>query len=281
MALSSAEAELIALTEGAKETIGLVSLAQHVYGSARTCQDPPAIFSDSQVAINIGSMRGLLRRVRRVDLRVCWVQSAIREKLISLSWVPGTQNPADLFTKPLTKPEVHLERLGIVERLPRQNVAVDFDHDLIALCRILGKVVDKSALECLSWQLDEVDVKRIRWVVIEFCTSRNSGMKIASEAFKDLKVVCVTEDENGLIDETIALLRAGILRFVENHVHVLVWSSAPCTGGCLYQYLNRGKPGYDTRLKRLWEIQRKLWKNLGVLVAPLDAAGRLATLLGG
>ena len=97
-------------------------------------------------------------------------------------------------------------------------------------------------------------------------------MKIASEAFKDLKVICITEDENGLLDETIALLRAGIVRFVENHVHVLVWSSTPCTGGCLYQYLNRGKPGYDTRLKRLWGIQRKLWKNLGVLVAPLDVA---------
>ena len=138
VALSSAEAELIALAEGAKETVGLVALAQHVYGSARTCQDPPAIFPDSQ-AINIGSMRGLLRRVRHVDLRVCWVQSAIQERLISLSWVPGTQNPADLFTKALTKPEAHPQRLGIVEHLPRQNVVLDFDHDLIELCRIHWK----------------------------------------------------------------------------------------------------------------------------------------------
>ena len=76
VALSSAEAELIALTEGAKETVWLVSLVQHVYGSARTCQDPPAIFSDLQAAINIGSMHGLLRRVRHVDLCVCWVQPA-------------------------------------------------------------------------------------------------------------------------------------------------------------------------------------------------------------
>ena len=263
VALSSAEAELIALTEGATETVGLVSLVQHVYGSARTCQDPPAIFSDSQAAINIRSMHGLLRRVRHVDLRVCWVQSAIQEKLISLSWVPGTQNPADLFTKDLTKPEVHLERLGIVEHLPRQSVAVDFDYDLVELCRMLGKVVDESALERLSWQLDEVDVKRICWVVVEFCTSRNSGMKIASEAFKDLKVICITEDENGLLDETIALLRAGIVPFAENRVRVLVWSSTPCTGGCLYQYLNRGKPGYDTRLKRLWGNPAKVVEEPG------------------
>ena len=90
---------------------------------------------------------------------------------------------------------------------------------------MLGKAVDASALERLSWRFDEVDVKKIRWVVVEFCTSRNSGMKIASKAFNDLKLICVTEDENGLLDETIALLRAGIVRFVENHVRVLVWYS--------------------------------------------------------
>ena len=273
VALSSAEAELIALTEGAKEAVGLVSLVQHVYGSARTCQDPPAIYSDSPAAINIGSMHGLLRRVRHVDLRVCWVQSAIQDRLISLSWVPGTQNPADLFTKALTRPEVHLERLGIVEHLPRQSMALDFDHDLFELCRMLGKVVDELGLERLSWQLDEVDVKKTRWVVVEFCTSRNSGLKVASEAFADVEVICVTEDENGLLDETIALLRAGIVRFVENCVHVLVWSSTPCTGGCLCQHLNKGKPGYETRLRRLWGIRRKLWKNLAVLVKPLEDVG--------
>ena len=123
VALSSAEAELIALTEGAKEAVGLVALVQHVYGVARTCHDPLAVYSDSQAAINIGSMHGLLRRVRHVDLRVCWIQSAIQDKMISLSlsWVPGTQNPADMFTKALTKPQVHLDRIGIVEHLPRQN----------------------------------------------------------------------------------------------------------------------------------------------------------------
>ena len=98
-------------------------------------------------------------------------------------------------------------------------------------------------------------------------------MKVASEAFADVEVICVTEDENGLLEETIALLRAGIVRFVENCVRVLIWSSTPCTGGCLFQYLNKGKPGYDARLKRLWSIQRKLWKNLSVLVAPLEDVG--------
>ena len=50
---------------------------------------------------------------------------------------------------------------------------------------------------------------------------------------------------------------------------MLVWSSTPCTGSCPYQYVNRQSPDYIPRLKRLWGVQRKLFKNLNVLVAPL------------
>ena len=40
VAMSSAEAELVAITEGAKEAVGVVSLIQHIWGAFRTCQEP-------------------------------------------------------------------------------------------------------------------------------------------------------------------------------------------------------------------------------------------------
>ena len=40
--MSSAEAELVAITEGAKEAVGVVAL-EHIWGMFRTCQEPPAI----------------------------------------------------------------------------------------------------------------------------------------------------------------------------------------------------------------------------------------------
>ena len=271
VAMSSAEAELIAITEGAKEAVGVVALVQHIYGPFWTSNVPPAVYSDSQAAINIGSMHGLLRRVRHVDLRVCWTQAAIQDKLITLTWVRGAENPADIFTKALAKPQIHHERLGIVEYLPRQSLLVqDLDFDQIVLCSMLGRVLAVSVLERFSRQLDEVNLEKNRWVVVEFCTSVNSGMKVAVEAFKNLKVVCVTEEENGLSEETIALLRCFIVRMVEGGVRVLVWSSTPCTGGCLYQNLHRGRPGHEARIRKLWGIQRKLWKNLGVLISPVE-----------
>ena len=239
VAMSSAEAELIAITEGAKEAVGVVALVQHIYGPFWTSNVPPAVYSDSQAAINIGSMHGLLRRVRHVDLRVCWTQAAIQDKLITLTWVRGAENPADIFTKALGKPQIHNERLGIVVYLPRQSLLVqDLDFDQTVLCSMLGRVLVVSVLERFGRQLDEVNLEKNRWVVVEFCTSVNSGMKVAAEAFKNLKVVCVTEEENGLSEETIALLRCFIVRMVEGGVRVLVWSSTPCTGGCLYQNLH-------------------------------------------
>ncbi|OLQ08129.1 Retrovirus-related Pol polyprotein from transposon TNT 1-94 [Symbiodinium microadriaticum] len=242
MTMSSAEAELVAITEGAKEGVGVVSLIQHIWGAFRTCQEPPAIFSDSQAAINIGSMHGLLRRVRHIDLRVCWTQAAIQDRL---SWVRGVDNPADLFTKALAKPHVHYEKLGITEHLPREALLITDAHcDQIVLSTLLGRIVSTSALERYARQLDEVNPVRNRWVVVEFCTSVNSGMKLAAEAFRDLRVICITEEENGLCEEIIALTRNFVVSMVEK--------------------------GHDARLRKLWGIQRKLWKNLCLLVSPVE-----------
>ena len=212
VAMSSAEAELVAITEGAKEAVGVVALVRHIWGTFRTCEDPPAVYSDSQAAINIGSMHGLLRRVRHIDLRVCWTQAAIQDKLITLSWVPGAKNPADIFTKALGKPQAHWDTLGIIEQLPRQSLLLlDLDFDRVTLCGMLGRMVSTPVLERFGRQLDEVNHLRNRWVVVEFCTSVRSGMKVAAEAFKDLKVICITEEENGLSEDTIAMTRSFIV----------------------------------------------------------------------
>ena len=43
VAMSSAEAELIAITESAKEAVGVVALVQHIYGPFWTSNVPPAV----------------------------------------------------------------------------------------------------------------------------------------------------------------------------------------------------------------------------------------------
>ena len=51
-----------------KECVGLAVLVKHVY---RTELEVPVVLSDSRAAINVSTMEGLLRRVRRIDIRLC------------------------------------------------------------------------------------------------------------------------------------------------------------------------------------------------------------------
>ena len=67
VALSSAEAELFAIAEAAKEVAGLGQLASHIWGELTK---PLAIYTDSASARQIAGMEGFLRRMRHVDIRM-------------------------------------------------------------------------------------------------------------------------------------------------------------------------------------------------------------------
>ena len=73
----------------------------------------------------------------------------------------------------------------------------------------------------------------------------------------------------GLLDEIIALIRSHIERACRLGVRVVVWSSTPCTIGCPWQFVDRQRDGYDLYLKKIWGVQRKLWKGFESLVRPL------------
>ena len=72
VALSSAEAELFAIAEAAKEIAGLGQLASHIWGELTK---PLAIYTDSASARQIAGMEGFLRRMRHVDIRLCFIHS--------------------------------------------------------------------------------------------------------------------------------------------------------------------------------------------------------------
>ena len=61
--------------------------------------------------------------MKHLDVKDLWVQERIRRGAFSLVQVPGTQNPADVGTKPLAVTELRekLELVGasVVPRRPR------------------------------------------------------------------------------------------------------------------------------------------------------------------
>ena len=108
-ALSSAEAELCAMTENSKELVSLGMLLESILdGIPLTILGTPqcttgtyqlVLRNDATAAISISSMEGLLRRVRHIELRAKYIQMLVKKKRLLLEHIPGLQNPSDGLTK--------------------------------------------------------------------------------------------------------------------------------------------------------------------------------------
>ena len=119
IALSSAEAELIALVKGAAEGLALRSLIADLGEECAL-----RVHVDSSAAIGICRRTGV-GKIRHLDTRLLWAQELVREKVIEVIKVPGEQNPADLMTKHLGADVIsaHLVRLSCWERSGRAKAA--------------------------------------------------------------------------------------------------------------------------------------------------------------
>ena len=108
MALSSAQAEFYAMVEGAIWGKGLISLAKEL--GFKEISNNLKICTDSSAAKSFVSRRGF-GKMKYLEIKDVWLQQEVLNGTILIDKVKGTENPADLMTKVLTKGEV-LERLG-------------------------------------------------------------------------------------------------------------------------------------------------------------------------
>ena len=95
LALSSGEAELMAVVKGTTELMGLQALFADLGVDVKM-----RVRSDATAAIGIVSRVGL-GKVRHLAVADLWIQQAARRGLVEFFKVPGAINPADLFTKAL------------------------------------------------------------------------------------------------------------------------------------------------------------------------------------
>ena len=132
--LSSAEAELGAVVRGFSEVLGIQSVARDLGVELK-----PEVHADSSAAIGICRRCGI-GKVRHLAVTQLWVQDLVRAKECRLYKVLGTENPADLLTKPLPRAEIdgHLQRLGLSRATGRAETAPRADADVdttLADCR--------------------------------------------------------------------------------------------------------------------------------------------------
>ncbi|CAI7863175.1 unnamed protein product [Closterium sp. NIES-53] len=99
IATSTAEAEYIALFEGAREVTYLRRLCEDL-GFRQ--QEPTVIFVDNQSAIALATGEQMSQRIKHMDVRYHWTRKAVRDGVVRSEYCPTAHQAADYLTKPLT-----------------------------------------------------------------------------------------------------------------------------------------------------------------------------------
>ena len=109
VALSSAEAELYALTKGASKALGVMTLLEDFGLTTRS-----VLHTDARAAIGIVRRAGL-GKLRHLNVRHFWLQDHLRSGQMDLHKVAGVATAADLVTKHLGPGTAkdHLEAIGV------------------------------------------------------------------------------------------------------------------------------------------------------------------------
>lgn len=112
VALSSTEAEYMALSEASKEAVHLRNLLSELTGSYNCV----LIYCDNQSCIRLSHNPMFHKRTKHIDVRHHYVRDVVANKLIKLEYIQTNEMVADIFTKALSSNKhcKFLTLLGIV-----------------------------------------------------------------------------------------------------------------------------------------------------------------------
>lgn len=113
IALSSTEAEYMAISEAAKEAIYFKNLLYELTGQANSIK----LFNDNMSAQKLAVSPLYHRRSKHIDIRHHFIREAISDKNVELFYLPTDQMIADVLTKSLTvaKHNRFVNDIGLVE----------------------------------------------------------------------------------------------------------------------------------------------------------------------
>ncbi|XP_031261280.1 secreted RxLR effector protein 161-like [Pistacia vera] len=98
VALSTTEAEYVAVTDAFKEAIWLQGILKEI----NLMNGPVTIYSDSQSAIHLSKNPVYHERTKHVDVKYHFVRDQISKGTVSLLKIPTEENPSDMGTKVVT-----------------------------------------------------------------------------------------------------------------------------------------------------------------------------------
>ena len=114
VALSSTEAEYMALTETSKHAQWTVSLLQQL---SFNLDLPIDIFTDSEGTQAIAANNVYHKRTKHIDIKYHYIREKIMDGTVCVNEVGSKNNLADVFTKPITRDQHQIltSRIGLVD----------------------------------------------------------------------------------------------------------------------------------------------------------------------
>ena len=113
VALSTAEAEYVALTHATKEAVWLRNYLHEVW---RMPLEPTTLYSDNQSAIAMAKDDRFHARTKHIDIRYHYIREIIDSGAVTIGYCPTADMIADLFTKalPSYKFQPLVRKLGLL-----------------------------------------------------------------------------------------------------------------------------------------------------------------------
>jgi len=122
VALSSTEAEYVVLTQGVKESLWLGELLQDL-GALKYQHEIRLLHCDNQGAIALTKNPEYHARTKHIDIQYHFIRQHVEAGAIQLTYCPTYKMTADIFTKPLPRPQFqkHVLGLGVADLPGDQN----------------------------------------------------------------------------------------------------------------------------------------------------------------
>ena len=115
VALSSAEAEYMAMSDTAKEILWCLRLVQELNLKVRL---PIELLSDSMSAIAISKNDGNHQRTKHIDIRHHFVRELAKNGTIKITWVPTKNQVADILTTNISTQVLQHHQTKILSTTP-------------------------------------------------------------------------------------------------------------------------------------------------------------------
>lgn len=117
VAKSTAQSEYLALSDGAAHAIWIQNVVDILERRAEKGEGVALIFGDNRAAIQISKGVSNTSKIKHIDVAFHHILDEVKKGTVRTYWVPGTEQLADTFTKPLPRLafELNKEKIGILD----------------------------------------------------------------------------------------------------------------------------------------------------------------------